>query len=88
MKTFKEIAKIAGKTVGMLFAVVIFVVLNMVAVDVVQQMVDDHRYREEIKRFDKVVNEASDEELFLMLRVAIYYNFVPLLMIAPYGSEH
>lgn len=79
MRSNTKIARTVGIVIGMLFAVAIYAA---------PQRVDEHRYRVEIKRFDKVVNEASDEELFLMLRVAIYHNFVPLRMIDPYYDMH
>lgn len=42
-------------------------------------------YRKEISRFSQVLQEASDEERFLMLRYAMYQHYVPTLDIDPYG---
>ena len=42
-------------------------------------------YEAEIHRFKKVLANASDEELFLILRLAIYEGYVPTPEIDPYG---
>jgi hypothetical protein len=46
-------------------------------------------YKMECKRFDKVMKNASDEELFMVLRYAIAHNYVPnTLWIDPYYDIH
>ena len=41
-------------------------------------------YKAELNRFKQVLQEASDEELFLMLRTAMYRDHVPLRCVDPY----
>lgn len=49
---------------------------------------EEKAYQAEIARFNHVINEASDEELFLMLRTAISSGFVPLLTTDPDSEIH
>ena len=45
---------------------------------------NEESYRQEMNRFDKVLQEASDEEIFFMLRLAIYKGYVPISCNDPY----
>ncbi len=45
-------------------------------------------YKMECRRFDKVMKNASDEELFLVLRYAIANGFVPNREIDPFHDEY
>lgn len=43
-------------------------------------------FRSESERFDSLLAEAPDEELFLVLRYALYYDYVPTGDIDPYEN--
>lgn len=45
---------------------------------------DEEGYRQEIDRFEHVIATASNKELQLMLRLAIYYGYVPVSWNDPY----
>ena len=46
------------------------------------------RYKAEQKRFQKVLTNASDEELFITLKYAIAYDYVPDSQIDPFYNRY
>jgi len=65
-------------------AIVMIVVIVPISCYLFYKCLPEIEYRAEQRRFSRVVSEASDEELFLMLRYAMYHHYVPTWEVDPY----